>query len=97
MSLRPPRSRSLSGGMALLIALAVGVVGSLLTIVPVKSQALTLEALRAPASVPVDKPWASVWDGAPKQDVPLSAQNIAPPFGGGTVQTLTARALHDGS
>lgn len=97
MSSRPPRSRSLSGGMALLIALAVGVAGGMLAIVPVESQALTLEALRAPASVPVDEPWASVWDGAPKQDVPLSAQNIAPPFGGGTVQTLTARALHDGS
>ena len=49
MSSRPPRSRSLSGGMALLIALAVGVAGGMLAIVPVESQALTLEALRAPA------------------------------------------------
>ncbi len=96
MSLRPSRSRRISGGMALLIALAVGVAGGMLRIVPVESQALMLEALRAPASVPVDEPWAPVWDGAPRQDVPLSAQNIAPPFGGGIVQTLTARALHDG-
>ena len=82
--------------IALLAALLIGIVGGLLQIVPVTSQVLTLEALRAPAPVPQDDPWAAVWNGAPKQEVVLSAQNIAAPFGGGTVEILTARALHDG-
>lgn len=77
-------------------ALAIGTVIGALDVVPVESQALSLQALEAPSTVPLDDPWDSVWDGAPSREVALSAQNIAPPFGGGTVQGLTARALHDG-
>ena len=50
--------------MALLIALTVGVAGGLLTIVPVESQALTLEARRAPEAVAGDGPVGPVWVGA---------------------------------
>ena len=78
----------------LALASAVGV--GALDVVPVRSQALRLEALEASGEVPLDDPWDAVWDGAPSQEVPLSVQNISPPFGGGTVSALTARALHDG-
>jgi hypothetical protein len=77
---------------AMVIALVVGALG----VLPVRSQALRLEALHATSPVPLDDPWDSVWDDAPRQDVALSQQNIAPPFGGGTIQTLVTRALHDG-
>jgi complex iron-sulfur molybdoenzyme family reductase subunit gamma len=85
-----------SGASAVLAALAVAVAVAALNVMPVESQSLRLEALEASAAVPLDDPWDAVWDGAPSQEVPLSAQAIAPPFGGGTIEALTARALHDG-
>jgi hypothetical protein len=84
-------------GVPLVAIIAVAALAlSLLDVVPVRSQALTLEGLRATRDVPLDDPWDAVWNTAPSRDVPLSAQNVAVPFGGGTVQALTARALHDG-
>jgi hypothetical protein len=56
---------------------------------------LTLEAGFAPAGVPADDAWSSVWNDAPSQQVPLSAQNIVIPFGGGTVGAVTVKALFD--
>ena len=93
--LHRPRIAS-TGPLAVLLALAVAVAVGALDVVPVRSQALRLEALEASREVPLDDPWDAVWDGAPSQEVPLSVQNISPPFGGGTVSALTARALHDG-
>ena len=87
--------RSLSGRMALVLAIVAGVVGGVLGIIPVKSQVLSVAAPRSPESVDVGQPWAPLWDSVPTQVVPLSAQNIAPPLGGGTVESVTARALHD--
>ncbi len=95
-SLFPRRLRRASGAITVLLAMAVALAIGSLSIVPVESQSLSLEALVAPAAVPLDAPWDAVWDGAPSQEVPLSAQNIAPPFGGGTVSAVTVRALHDG-
>lgn len=59
------------------------------------SQTVTLVAKRVDVAVPLDDPFAGVWDRAAPVEVPLSAQNIVPPKGGGD-RTLTARALHDG-
>ena len=91
--LRRPRVR---GGSAVAAAIAFGLLVGAFGAIPVFSQTVTLTALRAAVAVNEADPWATVWDNAPFQAVPLSAQNIAPPFGGGTVATLTARALHDG-
>jgi complex iron-sulfur molybdoenzyme family reductase subunit gamma len=79
-----------------LSAIAIALVVGALDVLPVRSQALRLEALRATSSVPLGDPWDAVWDEAPRQDVALSQQNIAPPFGGGTIDALVTRALHDG-
>ena len=81
--------------VALISAIALAVVLGALGLVPVRSQPLVLEAPRATAAVPLDDPWASTWDTVPSLRVPLSAQNIAPPFGGGTIRGVTARAQHD--
>jgi hypothetical protein len=77
---------------AVAFAVVVGVFG----LFPVRSQTMTLNALRTEEPIPADDPWADVWDSARSEIVPLSAQNIAPPFGGGTVSAITARALHNG-
>lgn len=90
------RGRRLSGAVVLVAVIAIGLAGGALPLVPVSSQAITLEAARAPSDVAIDEPWAAAWARAPRQTIPLSAQNIAPPFGGGTVTSLTARALQDG-
>ena len=79
------------------IVVAIAVVCGFFGIVPVKSQAPRLDATVAPAAVPADDPWASVWDEANSRQIPLSAQEVVPPFGGGAVASLTVRALHDGS
>lgn len=99
MSLRFPRSihrRRTGGVLGLLAALVLGLVAGALELVPVASQTVTLEAVRAPGPIDESDPWATVWEAAPAQAVPLSAQKVAPPFGGGTVSAITARALHDG-
>ena len=77
---------------AVALAVVVGVFG----LFPVRSQTLTLNALRTEESIPADDPWSDIWETTTAEVVPLSAQNIAPPFGGGTVSVITARALHDG-
>jgi hypothetical protein len=58
------------------------------------SQTVTLVAKRSEAAVPLDDPFAEVWGRANPVEVPLSAQNLVPPQGGGD-RTITARALHD--
>jgi complex iron-sulfur molybdoenzyme family reductase subunit gamma len=60
------------------------------------SQAVTFTAYRVEEAVPLDDPFASVWKEAVPVEVPLSAQNVTPPYGGGP-RTLIARALNDGS
>ncbi len=77
-------------------AVALAVVLGIFGLFPVRSQTLTLNALRTEESIPADYPWADIWEATTAEVVPLSAQNIAPPFGGGTVSAITARALHDG-
>lgn len=59
------------------------------------SQTVTLVAKRSEATVPLDDPFDRVWNRATPVEVPLSAQNLTPPQGGGD-RTVTARALHDG-
>jgi hypothetical protein len=76
-------------------AVAAAVVLGVLGLVPVRSQTLSLEAPRATGPVPLDDPWSSTWDAVPKLRIPLSAQNIAPPYGGGAIRSVTARAQHD--
>ncbi|HKZ51540.1 MAG TPA: ethylbenzene dehydrogenase-related protein, partial [Dehalococcoidia bacterium] len=59
------------------------------------SQALTLTAYKVDKEVPLDDPFAPVWDRATPVEVPLSAQTVTPPQGGGP-RTVVVRALDDG-
>nr|WP_193570301.1 ethylbenzene dehydrogenase-related protein [Halorussus sp. JP-T4] len=47
-------------------------------------------------SVPTD-PAASQWSDAPERTVSLSKQQMAPPFGGGSVDDLTVQTVHNES
>jgi len=90
------RSRRPSpGAWALAAAVALAVVGGLVSPVPVKSQIPRLEAKAAPSPIQPDQPWDEVWASAPSRHVPLSAQEVSPPFGGGGVRSLTVRAMHE--
>lgn len=60
------------------------------------SQAISLVAKETSQSVPSDNPLAPVWDTAPQVEIPLSAQNVTVPQGGGGIRTVRVRALHDG-
>jgi hypothetical protein len=88
---KPATFRVLFTG-ALVLAVVVGVFG----LFPVLSQTVTVVGARTEEPIPLDDPWAEIWDDTKAESVPLSAQNIAPPFGGGTVSSVTARVLHDG-
>ncbi len=81
--------------VTILVVVGIVIAGGVFQVVPVRSQSPQLEALRVEVAVPFDDPWAPVWDTAARERVPLSAQNVSPPFGGGTVASLTARALYD--
>ncbi|MFQ5966105.1 MAG: ethylbenzene dehydrogenase-related protein [Acidimicrobiia bacterium] len=90
-----PSSLRKSNWIRSVAAVLVGLALGLLQVIPVRSQTLHLEALRTTEPVPIDRPWADIWDRAASQEVPLSAQNVAPPFGGGGVSSVVARALYD--
>jgi hypothetical protein len=59
------------------------------------SQTVTLVAARSAEAVPLDDPSAAVWKRSIPIEVPLSAQRMVPPMGGGA-HAITARALQDG-
>jgi len=60
------------------------------------SQGTTITAMRTSESVPLHEPWDEFWNGVPMIDIPLSAQQVAPPMGGRR-WTLTAGAVQDSS
>ncbi len=59
------------------------------------SQAVTLPVKETEAAVPTDDPLASVWQTAEPVEIPLSAQNVTVPQGGGSIRAVTVRALHN--
>ena len=83
-------------GLGILTAvLAVAAVLTLMDVRLASSQGVTLTAKATDATVPLDDPLASVWQTAEPLEIPLSEQNVTLPFGGGSIRTVTARALHD--
>lgn len=58
-----------------------------------QAQTPLLQAIAVDADPGVD-PSAAVWATAPVVEVPLTAQNIVYPNGGGTVPLITAQAVH---
>lgn len=60
------------------------------------SQAIILPVSQTSDTVPLDDPYAGVWGQASPVEIPLSAQEVTAPMGGGSARAVTARALHDG-
>lgn len=62
---------------------------------PAATQSLELTAAAITESPGLD-PDADLWANTASIDVPLTAQATTAPFGGGSIETLEARAVHDG-
>lgn len=76
------------GGLAL-----IGVMAGLLGVPSASSQALTVRAVRAPESPGMDPNWA-LWAKLPETEIPITAQNVAYPNGGGSVRSVKLAAVH---
>src|SRR3970282_1888372 len=59
------------------------------------SQAVTLPVKETEAEIPLDDPLASVWQTAEPVEIPLSAQNVTVPQGGGSIRAVAGRALQN--
>ncbi|MBI2913521.1 MAG: hypothetical protein HYY03_06335 [Chloroflexi bacterium] len=83
-------------GLGLLAAvLAAAAVLTQLDLRLASSQAVTLPVKETETEVPADDPLASVWQTAEPVEIPLSAQNVTAPMGGGSIRSITVRALHN--
>lgn len=76
-------------GALALVGVAAGVIGA----PSASSQALTLRAVRVAEQPEVDPGWR-VWAKVPGVDVPITAQNITYPMGGGSVPAVSLKAIH---
>lgn len=84
-------------GFGVLAAMAA--IAGLLTVADVRlasSQTATVVAAYTNEEIPGDDPQAAVWDSAAAVEIPLSAQTLTVPNGGGSIRTVTVRALNDG-
>jgi hypothetical protein len=98
MSLAARASRtSRARRRALVLVAALAAAGGLqvLGANPAVPQGTTLTAFRA-AALPGLDPGDATWDRAPRVEVPLTAQNVTYPFGGGNVPAVRVQAMHDG-
>lgn len=88
----PPvtRRRALVG----LLAAAIAATGLMVTNVnPAVPQTVALTALRSSRDPGLD-PNSGAWDGAQQVKIPLTAQAVTYPFGGGSVAAVAVKALH---
>lgn len=80
--------------VAVVLCLAVAALLQVLDANPAVSQSTSLTAMRTDRAPSLD-PGDSVWKRAPAVEVPLSAQSVTYPFGGGSVAMVRAQAMHD--
>lgn len=81
-------------GFAGLLACALVAAGLMVTdINPAVPQTVALTALRSPRDPGLD-PNSPAWDDAQQAEIPLTAQEVTYPFGGGTVASVAVKALH---
>jgi len=88
-----PRLRA-AGGVGLL--LVVGALFNLLNIsmVQAATAAIAVPVIHSP--IPATDPFSPLWDQATAADIPLSAQQMYQPGGGGSVQAVRVKAIQDG-
>jgi len=91
----PRRTRSVSRGGRLIVAAAVvlGVSLRLLQLNPALAQSTEIVAWQGAAGQPMG-PAAAIWRNVPPIELPLTAQNVSLPMGGGSIATLEVKALH---
>jgi hypothetical protein len=75
------------------ILIALGVLAAGAGAPTASSQALTLRAVRAPEQPSLDPDW-DLWAKLPSVDVPITAQNITYPMGGGSIASVTLQAMY---
>lgn len=85
----------LSGYKAVLLAIALGLIAGAFEFAPLHAQVTSVVALPVDTPIPADDVWADVWDEVPAAEIPMSAQTIVPPFGGGGVDAVTVRTVFD--
>src|SRR5690606_4772622 len=88
-------SRTRRRALVLAATLAAALVLQLVDANPAVPQGTSLTAMRA-AELPALDPGDSLWERAPEVEVPLTAQNVTYPFGGGSLPAVRVRAMHDG-
>ncbi len=78
------------------VSVGIGIIAATLLAGPVGSEeAAGIRAVYIEKGVPF-APSAEEWQRAPESELPLMAQAILPPHGGGGVLSVLVRALHDG-
>lgn len=87
--MKRPRVGVLLAGALTLLGVLAGVLG----VPTAASQATTLTAVGVPDQPPLDPDW-SLWAKVPGIDVPLTAQQIVYPNGGGAVPSVNLKAVH---
>ena len=76
--------------------LAVGALFSLANVSLVQAASAGINVPQLSAPVPATDPFSPLWNQAQPADIPLSAQQMYQPGGGGSVQAVQVRAVHDG-
>ena len=71
----------------------VGVLAGIARAPVASSQAMTLRAMRLPEQPPLDPDW-STWTKLSSIDVPITAQNLTYPMGGGSIPSVKLQAAH---
>jgi len=83
-------------GAVLGLLLAVGIAFSLSGVSLVRAATATISAQPISAPLPETDPFSPFWDRSPQAVVPMSAQQMWQPGGGGTTPEVRVRALHNG-
>lgn len=94
LTLLAGRPRLVAGGL-LGVALGAALALSFSQTRLASSQNVILTANVTERAVPLDDPFAAIWDDVSAVDVPLSAQTVTIPTGGGSISTVAVRSLRD--
>lgn len=88
------RSRS-HGLLVVTAAVVLGIVLRLLQLNPAVAQSTEITAWQVASGQPMG-PGAAIWHDVPAVDLPLTAQRVTLPMGGGSIPVLQVKALHTG-
>jgi DMSO reductase family type II enzyme heme b subunit len=91
-------NRTLAGVVSAALLLVAAVLSHFnIALASAQMGGVTLVATYVTGTLPTENPNSATWSSATPVNIPLSAQNDLIPTGGGSVTSLTARALNNGS